>query len=295
MNIREHVLKAIYGGMNAKITQQGGDSGVIFQDENEFMPFHDLNYNSEYGYYRMSQFPNLERDCTNENPETLHRGTDFDGEWSPIVWADNGGNLTLIGDANQAADLYRALEAYVMRGELDAEPISENDPCWSYMRQIPWAVNEYRDYVPGAATQSDAQIADTIRAAARRGAIYRATKGESGNWYFNPPAFRGWLVKTRDENRGRPRADASESTHFDGMVYQSDSNDPAKRVSDFIENFDGNTSGLQHQLAAMAREATGKIPRGQLWQPCEYPGCDNEPVCLNCMMCEDKHCNCDFN
>lgn len=49
---------------------------------------------------------------------------------------------------------------------------------------------------------------------------------------------------------------------------------------------------IQHQLAAMHRQHTGSIPRAQLWQPCEVPGCDNEPVCMNCMCCEEVHCCC---
>lgn len=32
-------------------------------------------------------------------------------------------------------------------------------------------------------------------------------------------------------------------------------------------------------------------PRGQLWQECDKPGCHNEPVCANCMLCHE-HCNC---
>lgn len=31
---------------------------------------------------------------------------------------------------------------------------------------------------------------------------------------------------------------------------------------------------------------------GQLWEPCPKRGCDNEPVCLDCGLCLDKHCKC---
>lgn len=31
---------------------------------------------------------------------------------------------------------------------------------------------------------------------------------------------------------------------------------------------------------------------GQLWQPCANRGCDNEPVCLDCEYCIDRHCRC---
>lgn len=71
MNIRDHVRKAIIGGMPAEFTQREGVGGILFHGENEFIPFDDLNYNSVYGYYRLSQFPDVDRDCTNENPETI--------------------------------------------------------------------------------------------------------------------------------------------------------------------------------------------------------------------------------
>lgn len=268
MNIRDHVRNSISGGMPGTVTQQRGRAGVLFPDENEFIPFDDLNYSSTYGYYRISQFPNLERDCTNENPENLHWGKDFD-DWRPLIWSDSGGNLTLIGDINQAADLYQALRKLLFNGELDADEISENDASWDYMKRIDWAIKEYRDFFED--NRPDGAIANTIRAAAHRGAVRGSSQDNSGNWYFRPMAFRGWLVKTRDEKRGRPRT---------------------KTPSELIESFDGDVSSLQHDLAAMTREATGKIPRGQLWQPCERAGCDNEPVCMNCMMCEELHCHC---
>lgn len=288
MNIRNQMRSAIHDGLSATFAQQEGKAGVIFHDENEFIPFDDLNYNSEYGYYRLSQFPDLQRDFTNDNPETLHYGKDFP-DWKPIVWADSGGNLCLIGDVWQAADLYQALGRLLLHGEADGEEISENDTSWDYMKRIDWAVKEYRDCMDDE--RSDAQIANTIRAAADRGAIHGCSQTESGAWYFRPPAFGGWLVKTRDEKRGRPRTKAPEP-HFDGKVYPSDSDDPTKTISDLVENFDGDVSSLQRSLAAMTRETTGNIPRGQLWQPCEKRGCDNEPVCMNCMMCEEKHCHC---
>lgn len=272
-NIRDHVRKAIVGGLAAQMTQRDGQSGVLFHDESEFIPFSDLNYNNKYGYFRISQFPEIQRDCENDNPERIHRGSDFH-EWVPFIWSDSGGDLTLLGDDYQLADLYQALGDYLLHGKLDDEEISEDDPMWSYMRRIDWAVNEYRTVLSDD-IRTDDKIANTIRAAAAAGRIHGAKLGESGNWYFNPPRFRGWLVKTRDEKRGRPRK-----------------TETGNAISNLIEHFDGNVSGLQHQLATMARQATGKIPRGQLWQPCEEPGCNNEPVCMNCMKCQEIHCHC---
>lgn len=31
---------------------------------------------------------------------------------------------------------------------------------------------------------------------------------------------------------------------------------------------------------------------GQLWEPCAKRGCNNEPSCLDCGYCLDKHCHC---
>lgn len=206
MNIRDHIRKAITAGLSAEFYQQGGKAGILFYDENEFIPFDDLNYNSTYGYYRIGLLPDIERECTNDNPETLHYGKDFGDDWRPIIWADSGGNLQMIGDIWQAADLYQALARLLVHGEIDHEEISENDCSWDYMKRIDWAVKEYREIMTWVEDdRTDDQIANTIRAAANRGAIWGCSQDSRGAWYFRPESFRGWLVKTRDEKRGRPR------------------------------------------------------------------------------------------
>lgn len=281
MNIREHVLKAINAGLEAKKTQRDGVSGVLFTGpdsapvigpdsppDSDFIPFHDLNYNDEYGYYQMSVFPGLQRDCTNENPETLHRGNYGEG-WMPLVWADSGGNLTLVGDDHEAADLYQALKLFFEKGEFDPEPVGEDDWAWGYMKGIEWAVEQAQDY--GWEQEVD-RIADTIRTAARRGSIHGATQEpKTGRWKFNPPKFRGWLIKEEAHKRG-PK--------------------PKNLGSEVVEIIQGDPALIQQRLAEVYRRETGTTPRGQLWQPCELPDCDNEPVCLNCLLCEDEHCDC---
>lgn len=202
MNIRDHIRKAIHEGLLAQFTQQNGRAGILFHDEGEFIPFDDLNYNSTYGYYRLSQFPDLQRDCTNENPETLHYGKDFH-EWRPIIWADSGGNLSMIGDIWQAADLYQALGRLLLHGETDPEEVSENDASWYYMKRMDWAVAEYKSVFPDSG--ADSQIRNTIGTAARHGRIWGCAQDDTGAWHFRPECFRGWLVKTRDEKRGRSR------------------------------------------------------------------------------------------
>jgi len=43
----------------AKIIEQDGQQGVLFQDQKGFIPFDDLGYNRELGFYSLSQFPEV--------------------------------------------------------------------------------------------------------------------------------------------------------------------------------------------------------------------------------------------
>jgi len=138
-------------------------------------------------------------------------------------------------------------------------------------------------YIDVQVTQSGQLTAETRRAI-----------NAAGYYWF--PSRRCW-DKLQPHPDTTAAATALGSRTSDAKAAASRSNGkkggrPRKTASDLIENFDGNVSGLQHELAAMTREATGNIPHGQLWQPCEAPGCNNEPVCMNCMRCQEKHCHC---
>lgn len=70
MNIEQHVEEAIQSGMVARLIERNGKRGVLFLDIDstpggEFIPFSDLNYNSDFGYFQLSIFPLARRDCIN--------------------------------------------------------------------------------------------------------------------------------------------------------------------------------------------------------------------------------------
>lgn len=66
MTILEHVKRAIREGfIPAELVIHDGEAGVLFLDENEFIPFADLNYSRELGYFRISLFPDEPRECEN--------------------------------------------------------------------------------------------------------------------------------------------------------------------------------------------------------------------------------------
>lgn len=204
MNIRNHALAAIRQDMPARFDVRAGASGIVFEDEGEFISFADLGYNDEIGYFRISAHPQAASVCTNENPETIHR-IEEPGDDAPLfAWLDGDGDPHLIGEWWQLADLHAALTAALHAGQL-ADPISHLDPAWGNHYTIARAVQEALDF---GYTTDPAQMADTIRAAARGGRIKGAAQDPAGRWTVPARTFRGWLVRSQEETRGRPKAGA---------------------------------------------------------------------------------------
>ena len=193
MNIRQHIRNCD----TARPTQQAGRSGVLFTDENEFIPFSDLAYNPELGYYRLSQFPDAASETENANPETIHAG-DWGDDWHAYIWADGDGYLHLLGEMHQVADLYQALGALLLRGQHDPEIISEDDPAWGQSFTMAEAVAEATAY-----GFTGRYLSDRIRQAAQDGRIPGARQDEAGRWQFRKAKFRGWLRNERAHRPGR--------------------------------------------------------------------------------------------
>ena len=187
MNIRQHLLSAINSGLPAQLTVQAAVPGVTFLDENEFIPFSDLAYNPDLGYYRLSQFPDAANETDNANPETIHVG-EWGDDWQAYIWADSDGYLHLLGEMHQVADLYQALGALLHHGQHDPEIISEDDPAWGQSFTMTEAVAEATAY-----GWTGRYIADRIRQAANDGRIPGARQDDAGRWQFRKAKFRGWL------------------------------------------------------------------------------------------------------
>ncbi len=202
MDIRLHALKSIRDGMPARFAVQTGVAGIQFlADDQEFIELSDLGYNQTYGYYRLSALPSVRSECENDARETIHRYNDGEDGDPMYVWQDGDGYLHQLGELWQVAELYQALGALLLRGELAAEVIDEFDPRWGQNYTIAQAVSEAITY--GYATDAD-QTADSIRAAARAGRIKGACIVD-GKWSIPKRTLRGWLVRNNQEKRGRPR------------------------------------------------------------------------------------------
>lgn len=126
---------------------------------------------------------------------SLHRCR-FD-DWQPLA-VDIDGDLVLIGDDHIARQLHDLLGAYLADGTLDDEIVDEHDPAWTYMKPMFAAVQVVRETAPAYAVgRTDDQIGNSLRAAARRGAI-GASQDDAGNWYFRLAAVRGWAMRQKD-------------------------------------------------------------------------------------------------
>ena len=176
-----------------------------------------------------------------------------------LVMAEDHILKTSFDNHRYCTSQYRAADLTIFVGSTASGEIDQ------MIGDIAWAVAEARQY---GWDQEEKQVADTIRTSARRDSLPGARQSNSRRWYFDKAAFREWL--------------ADESAHRTG---------PKSVIEELITS-GADARTIQHTLADMVRQNTGKIPRGQLWQPCELPGCDNEPVCMNCMMCEETHCHC---
>lgn len=265
-NIRESIQSFINGGGNAVITVKRTTPGVLFTDENEFIPFSDLGYSSDLGYYRISQFPNRKNKTTNENPESIHQYDTGDpsDDWEAYIWVDASYTAHMLGTKAQCADLYNALGELLEKGTIDGEKISDSHPVWGRPLSISQACEAAVEWNPGE-FQDNGSLASRIRQAAQAGRLI-AEKDPAGRWQFPQDKLYEWVMDSNAHKTG------------------------AK--PDIEELIGQDPTTIQNTLADLYREATGEIPRGQLWQPCELGSCENEPVCMNCLKCEEAHCKC---
>ena len=135
----------------------------------------------------------------------IYRMTVPSADGDPLfAWKDNSGYMHVLGDRAEVSELHAALSS-LLAGACEPETISEYDPAWGHNYTISQAVEEAIAY--GYGTDRE-RMADSIRAACRRGAIRGATL-VGGHWSIPPRTLRGWLVRSREEKRGRPRREVT--------------------------------------------------------------------------------------
>lgn len=208
-NIRAHARRSINQGMQAKFAVRELKAGVQFlADDQEFIPFADLGHHPDYGYYRLSEWPGVVSECDAKNPEKIHPLEPQPDDEQMFVWIDSDGDPHNLGELWRMADLYQALHA-ALAGEVESDPIDELDDAWGRNFTIARAVQEALTTGYG---NEPAQVANTIRTAAREGRIRGATQDPSGRWSLPKRQFRHWLIRSKQERRGRPAKTVEQDT-----------------------------------------------------------------------------------
>lgn len=198
-NIREAVKRHIYDSGAAEFAVQDGRSGVIFLDENEFIPFDDLGYNVNYGFFRQSALPNVASEYTNENAWIVHPVDNLHDGLRMFALVKNGEQATLIGEDWQLRDFYNALTAFYENGRI-GESMSDDDEMLGYQWfTIAEACQEACRYNPVEYPYRTKKEQDLLRRRLQRniqrGNLWGVKKDPQGRYKIKAMAFRGWLVK----------------------------------------------------------------------------------------------------
>jgi hypothetical protein len=183
---------------------RGHIRGVVFHDDDVFIPYTELGYNSEYGFYSTAISPDIESEATYLT-WTIHpvkeRHPDPDRPWEPFAILDSGEFGYLLGERWQVAELVTVLQAFLERGEMSEAIDDDDEALGTRWLTISEAVEEANAFDPDK-YPLDGSTDYRIRQAARRGDWLengRAKQDSGGRWKFHARRFRGWLVA----NRGR--------------------------------------------------------------------------------------------
>jgi hypothetical protein len=63
MKIKDLIQKAIAEGQAIRVETQGDKEGAFLKDRGEFIPWDDLGYSSELGFFSVSDFPFMENEA----------------------------------------------------------------------------------------------------------------------------------------------------------------------------------------------------------------------------------------
>lgn len=187
MYIKSSIEQFIADGGPARIVEQNGQAGVLFTDENEFIPWGDLGYNADLGYFQRSLFPDVHDESGVHFQAVKFR--ENDGEDDYTMWAvcpDDYTDSLIIGEWGTVVHLYHVLKRLVESGG-EAEMVDVLDERLGHPWMTPAEAARF------AAERLGISITDrAIRYACERGDIPKASR-ETGNWRVPQRTFLSWL------------------------------------------------------------------------------------------------------
>lgn len=155
-----------------------------------FIRLQDLGHNQERGYFDRRRWPEAPSDYTNERTDLIHPyDDDADDGWEAYVWETDGGNLSMLGERWQIADLYQALGEF-LRGETPpAEEIDDYDTRWGY----PYTIAEAALHCAIVWELSRQECMEILKWACESGKIKGARRDDTGRWFFGKRALQAYM------------------------------------------------------------------------------------------------------
>lgn len=196
--IQTLISEFIESGGLAHVTTQNGNGGVLFTDDNQFIPWLDLGYSSEYGFYQISRLPNIENEAS-YSTWSIHPLVGSENSYGvPLyVLLDADGYGFLLGERWQVAELLPVVQQFMATGEA-SEPVDDEVIGVKYY-SIAEACAVAHEYDPAKypyTTPGDQdRLRRRIQQLIRRGNIYGTKKDPQGFYRIRATAFRGWLSK----------------------------------------------------------------------------------------------------
>lgn len=197
MYIQDEISKYIQETGLARLETRDGVRGVLFLDENQFIPWADLGLSRIYGFFQKSVLQDVE-DETEYATWTIHplEGSDQEGEMMYAL-LDGDGNGFLLGERWEIAELLPVLTAFLERGE-HGEMVDDETIGARYL-SIAEACEMAQEYDPTKYPYSTAEEQDRLRRRLQRniqrGNILGVKRDPQGRYRLHASSFRGWLIR----------------------------------------------------------------------------------------------------
>lgn len=201
MYIQDMISEYIQETGLARVETRGGVGGVLFLDENQFIPWDNLGFSRLYGFFQKSVLQDVE-DEAEYATWTIHplEGSDQEGEMMYVLM-DSDGHGFLLGERWQVSELLPVLTAFLEQGVYD-EPVDDESIGARYL-SIAEACALASEYNPTEYPYTTPEEQDRLRRRLQRniqrGNIYGVKRDPQGRYRLRATSFRGWLANSSEE------------------------------------------------------------------------------------------------
>lgn len=203
MYIQDMISEYIQETGLARVETRGGVGGVLFLDENEFIPWGDLGFSRLYGFFRRSVLHDVESEAEYAT-WTIHplEGSDQDGQEPMWVLLSADGYGYLLGERWQVAELLPVLTAFLEGGQ-HAEMVDDEAIGARYLSIAEACALAY-EYDPLKYPCSTPEEQDRLRRRLQRniqrGNVLGVKRDPMGRYQIRESSFMGWLHNNNSED-----------------------------------------------------------------------------------------------